>query len=246
MNDTHLLLLVPILFLGGVFYAVARGGLGIIMILFLNTVFPIHVSIALSGILAIGIQIAKASHFRSAIRWDIVWWYALPGVPAAYLAGTLLFAIPSRAIELAIGTFCAWTALREIFPGLLDKSLRLRPKRATLVIGGTLNGLVAGLIGNGNMLRAPLLLAFGLRKEIFIGTSGLIALILNMGRTVAYAKQIPWEPDMVTLIVTMIPVMYGSVIIGKKLLHYVSERMFEVLQAGIMATGAIRFLFFPS
>lgn len=242
MNDS-LLFLVPALFVGGIFSAVAGGGLGIIMILLLNLIFPIQVSVALGGILGFAIQGAKTFHFRHSIRWDLVWWYALPGLPAAYVAGLIMFALPARAIEIGIGLFCVWMGCKELFPGFLGRPLRLHPHRWALVIGGILNGIVAGLIGNGNLVRGPLLLSFGLRKEIFIGTSAMVALILNIARSGAYAQGLPWTGEMVVLIVTMIPVMYVSVAIGKRLLVHISDRVFEILQAGIMVIGAVKFLF---
>lgn len=244
MTDS-LLILVPVIFLGGVFSSFAGGGMGIIMTLILTTVFPIQESLAISAFLAFAMQIAKVIGFRAHIRWDMVWWYALPGLPAAFFAGILLFILPGRVIEICLAALCLWMAFSEMFPNATGGRVQLAPSKPLLAIGGILNGIVAGIVGNGALFRGPLLLAFGLRKETFVGTSAMIAFILNLARSAAYAQVMPWDHELVLSLCILIPVLMFSVFIGKRLLRLVSVRMFELLQAGIMLFAGVKFLFFP-
>lgn len=243
MTDS-LLILVPVIFLGGVVSAFAGGGLGIIITLLMGVFFPIQESLAISALLGFVTQLSKVFHFRYSIRWDIVWWYGLPGLPAAFLAGFLLFLLPSRAIEVSLGLLCLWMSATEFLPFLSKVKIRAKPTRSMLVFGGVLNGIISGIIGNGSGIRGPLLLAFGLRKEIFIGTSAMVALFINSGRSVSYAQHIHWTMDLLILFVVLIPLLFVSIGLGKNMLQHADERLFELFQAGIMGVAAIRFLFF--
>ncbi|TSC60038.1 MAG: hypothetical protein Greene041662_264 [Candidatus Peregrinibacteria bacterium Greene0416_62] len=241
-----LLLLVPILFLGGVFSSIAGGGLGIVTIVLGSFFLPIQQNLAITALLMFAIQVAKLFFFRGEIRWDITLWYGLPGLPTSFAAGGLLFLLYSRLLEIVIGLICLLFAIHPYISFLHIKRLTFRPSKPVMVALGAFNGIIAGIVGNGSFIRAPALLSMGLRKEEFIGTSTAVAFIMNLGRNVAYAPHIVWSHDLIIALALLFPLMMFSVGIGKKLLRYVSIPVFENLQHGIMFAGAIKLLFFPS
>ncbi|MEK7563245.1 MAG: sulfite exporter TauE/SafE family protein [Patescibacteria group bacterium] len=240
-----LLLFVPILFLGGVFSSIAGGGLGIVTIVLGSFFLPIQQNLAITALLMFAIQVAKIFFFCGEIRWDITLWYGLPGLPTSFIAGGLLFLLYPRLLEIVIGLLCLLFALHPYLPFLHVKRFAFRPSRPALVVIGAFNGVIAGIVGNGSLIRAPALLSMGLRKEEFIGTSTAVALMMNLGRNAAYAPHIVWSHELIVALILLFPLMMFSVGIGKKLLHYVSVPMFENLQHGIMFVGAMKLLFFP-
>jgi len=58
--------------------------------------------------------------------------------------------------------------------------------QGTAVCGGQLSGLLAGFFGVGGAVRGAFLTAFNLRKEVYVFTSGLIALFIDAARVSRY------------------------------------------------------------
>lgn len=245
MTLPPIFLALPILAVGGVFSAVAGGGLSIIATIVFDVLgFSIHQSVALAALLMTAMQLAKLFHFRGSARWSIALWYCVLGVPASYAGGLLLFWVPGRTLELIIGTIIGLLGTHELLP-FRGVTLRTKPTPGVLLPLGALNGVVGGIVGNAALVRAPALLSMGLRKEEFIGTSTVIALPMNLAKAVPYAYGVQWSTDIVWLFVSLVPTLFISVWIGKRLLAHCSHRLFEILQGGILLAGAIKLLAFP-
>ncbi len=236
-----LIVLLPVLFLGGIVSTISGGGLGIVLFLILNTTYDVRTSIIINSLLGFAIQGAKFAHFFRHTRWNIVGWYLLTGIPASVLGGVLFFFVPERLLEIAIGVLCLIFSGKELF----RRSVSVSPRITTLLTAGFVNGLIGGVIGNAAVLRLSALLAFGLTKEQLIGTSSIIAIGLNVGKTSAYLQQFTWSPDVILVLVTSAPVILVSVAVGKRILKYVSPALFERLLLCIIFLGGIHLIFFP-
>lgn len=236
-----LAILLPLLFLGGIVSTISGGGLGILLLLTLRNFYDIRTTIILMCLLSFAIQSAKIVHFSRHVRWDIVGWYLLTGIPASFLGGVLFFFIPERWIEIVAGVVCLLFVGKEFW----RRNIRVTPSIQMLLLAGFGNGLIGGAIGQGAGLRLSALLAFGLTKQQLVGTSSIIAISLNAGKTAAYLRQFSWSPDTTILLLVSAPIILLSVAIGKRLLHYVSPTVFETLLLCIIFLGAVRLLFFP-
>ncbi len=244
MISPLILVALPIMGAGGVFSAVAGGGLSIITMLVLSALgFPIHQSVALSATLGTAIQVAKLFHFRGHVRWKIAAWYCALGIPMSAVGGLLLFSVPPRLLEIIVGAVILFMGAADFLP--LPKGPKLKPTPWLLVPLGAVNGFLGGIVGNAALIRAPALLSMGLRKDEFIGTSTVIALPMNIAKVIPYAYGIAWTPEIFQLFLLLIPTLFFSVAAGKKLLKHVPVRAFEQLQAGILIVGAVKLLFFP-
>ncbi len=236
-----LILLLPILFLGSIVSTIAGGGLGIPLTLVTALFSDVRTSVILVSLLGFVIQAAKILHFWRFARWDIIRWYLVLGLPLSFIGGFLLFIVPERAVEIALAVmsivFCA--------ADLLPRRLRTTPGKPTLLVLGAVNGLVGGMVGNGALLRSSALLSFGLTKEQFVGTSSVIAFVMNVGKSSAYATQFTWTPEAGILFAAAIPAVLLGVAIGKRVLKYVHPLLFERILLTIVLISALHLLFFP-
>lgn len=231
----------PALFIGSVFSAFAGGGLGIVMLIVGSFFFPVQQNIAIIATLLLGIQFSKLFHFHTHVRWPVVGWYVLLGIPASFIGGHLLFLMPSAIIGRVLGCVLLLTAVKDCFPAF---RMTVKPTPRMLVVSGAVNGMVGGIIGNAGVIRAQVLLAIGLSKAEFIGTSTAIALPMNIAKSAAYVPYIPWSRETIALFIFGVPLMLCGVWIGKKLLVHIHSHIFEALQRGIIILGAVRFLLF--
>jgi uncharacterized membrane protein YfcA len=238
----YIIPLLALLLVGGIFTTVSGGGLGIVSVVAGSFFLDIKTNIALMSILMTITQFSKLMHFHGHARWDIIRWYVLPGIPMSYFGGLFMFWIDPRFLEIAIAMLCLGMACWNLMPR--PGKGALKPTVFNLLAFGAVNGVIGGIIGNASLIRAPALMAMGLRKEEFIGTSTVIALSMNLAKGSAYAQGLEWNRDYTILFVCAIPVIFLSVTIGKKLLGKVSARTFELLQNGILIAGAARLLLF--
>jgi uncharacterized membrane protein YfcA len=202
----------------------------------------VRTSIVLVGLLGFVIQVAKIIHFHGEIRWSIVGWYVVLGIPASIVGAYLLFVVPQRWVEIGLGSVC----LIFVAMQLRSSKMVLKPSKTNLILAGAGNGLMAGMIGNGVLIRMQALMAFGLTKGEFIGTSSLLAFILNLSRNAVYLQQFSWSRETLVLLVLSIPTVMCGVRLGKYFLQFISPRTFELLLSFVIVTGAVKLLFFPS
>jgi uncharacterized protein len=236
-----LLLLLPILFLGSVFSTISGGGLAIVIIIVGSFFLDIKTNVAITAILGTTIQMAKILHFHGHIRWPIVRWYVLAGIPMAFLGGYLFFFVPSRVLEVTLGLIFLGRGLWGMWPHKKPK-IHWKPLPHHLLQLGAVDGLVGGLIGNSFLIRSTSLLVMGLRKEEFVGTSTTISFLIGLAKGSVYASGIEWNQHLLLIYVCAIPVVLIGVGVGKHLLKYVSVNAFEMLQNLLMIVGALRLL----
>lgn len=239
MTDLQLLLVSTLLTAGSAISTVSGGGLGILTVVASSFFFDIRTAITLTSTLMLGIQVAKAVAFFRDIHWGVARWYILSGIPASYLGGSLLFLVPERVPEIGLGLSCLGYVVLRLRQ---SKATKLQPTRATLLLYGALNGSIGGLVGNASLVRMPGLLSMGLTRHAFIATSSMIGLLMNTAKTSAYLQNIAWQEGFTVLLAIGFPSLFVGVYLGKYLLRYVSEDLFERLLLGIIAIGALRLL----
>lgn len=235
------LIVLPVIFVGSIFATIGGGGLGIVLVFAFSFFTDIRTSVVVISLIGFAIQPAKIVHFYRYTRWDIVRWYAPMGVLMSVVGGTILFSLPLRVVEISIGTLCVGFVVLQT--SRLKISIQPRPR--TLLILGAINGMIGGMIGEGTLIRSPVLLAMGMRKEVFIGTSSMIALLMNIGKTSAYIPNINWSYELIALLASAIPLTFAGVWTGKKCLKYVSHDFFEKLLLCVILAGAIKLLVYP-
>lgn len=231
-------LLLPVLFLGAVFSTIGGGGLGILLTIASTFFIDIRASIVLISLLGFVIQAVKIAHFHMYVRWPIVGWYLLLGIPLSFLGAFLLFLLPEEIIKASLALLCLLYVAMHVFHAIP----KIQPSKSNLILLGGINGIVGGVVGHGALLRLPTLLSFGLTKEEFIGTSALIAFLMNLGKSVVYVQQFSWTADAMWLFILAVPTVLAGVSLGKRLLRYVSEEAFEKLLLVVIAAGAVRLL----
>ncbi len=242
MEPSVLLLLGIVIFLGSIFATIAGGGLGIVIIIVLTFFLDIRASVVLVSLIGFFIQPAKIYHFRQFADWNIVRWYVLTGIPASFLGGLMLFTLPQRIVEILLGIFClCFAAFRLWHP-----TFRVEPRIPTLLGMGAVNGLQGGAVGEAMLLRSPFLLSLGLKKEAFVGTSSIIAFVMNIGKVTAYLPNVSWDRTTFSILAVALLPIFAGVAIGKRCLRFVSHNAFEKLLLCVITIGACKLLLIPS
>jgi hypothetical protein len=147
--------------------------------------------------------------------------------------------MPVDIIMMTLGVFLIVYALYS----LAKPKLALKKTRINAVIGGSLSGFLAGLIGLGGAVRAAFLVAFDLSKEVYVATSAMIAVVIDVTRipTYIFTKAVQ-ESSYYLLIPFLIISAYFGVRTGKIFLAKIKQETFRRIVAVALLLVGIKIL----
>ena len=127
-------------------------------------------------------NVFKIRLFWKSIDFKIFLLFGIPSILMAFAGAMLISVIPLGVVKIVLGVFLIVYAIYSF----IKPEFGLKKSKPTAVIGGTLSGFLAGLIGLGGAIRGAFLTAFNLPKEIYVATSAMIAVVIDTTRTVSY------------------------------------------------------------
>jgi len=150
--------------------------------------------------------------------------FGLPSIFAAFLGATLVSSLDVLLLKRGVGIFLfLFTSY-----SLSKKNFTLKRGLTVSLVGGTLSGFFAGLIGLGGAIRSTFLVALNMPKEAYIGTAALIAVIVDLIRVPTYLYlHRTYDMNYIKLMPLLFLTAYLGVLSGKKLLHKMDQELFR-------------------
>lgn len=163
--------------------------------------------------------------------------FGIPGLIASFIGAKLLLQIPEEVITKAIG-FLLIGYVAAIF--ILPK-FKLKENFKSTFIGGSIYGFIAGISGVGGPERSAFLLAFNLKKAVFVATSGLIGAMVDITRISTYLFDgVRLSDTEIFTIIILIPISFVGALTGKKLLAAVSQNTFRIIVAVMLLVIGVK------
>jgi uncharacterized membrane protein YfcA len=188
-------------------------------------------------IMAVAAVLANLS--RILAWWREVDWracaaYSATGIPAAALGARTLLALPSHAVDIAIGVFLiAMVPLRH---WLARHQLKLSLWH--LAIGGAVIGYLTGIVVSTGPLSVPLFLFYGLAKGAFLATEAASSLGLYFSKSVIFERFGALTSDIALKgLITGASLMSGAFIAKRFVLHLKPDVFRLVMDAIMLAAG---------
>src|SRR3989344_2557182 len=177
--------MVPVLFFVAVFLAEVIGttaGFGASTLLMPVALFffDFRTSLVLVAFVHAMGGLSRIVLFRQGIDSHLLLAFGLPSVVFALFGALLVNYAPQELLVLVLGAFLVGYA------GIGWKGVRIRESVQNKVVGGSLSGFFAGLIGTGGALRSAFLSAFGLEKSAYIATAAVVSLAVDVTRIPVY------------------------------------------------------------
>jgi uncharacterized membrane protein YfcA len=173
-------------------------GLGTILMPVLAIFFPVPVAVGATAIVHLANNLFKLLLIGRSANKGIIVRFGIPAVIAALLGASLLTHVSSVAViasyglgghvheitivKLVIGLIIIFFSCLELIPAFAAISI----DQKYMVVGGILSGFFGGLSGNQGALRAMFLIKAGLKKEEFVGTNVVLAVMVDLGRLIVY------------------------------------------------------------
>jgi len=166
--------------------------------------------------------------------------FGIPSIIFAFIGARFITVIPLDTVRIILGAFLIFYALFT----LVKPKFSVKENKSNAFIGGSLSGLLAGLIGMGGAIRSSFLVAFSLPKEVYIATSALIAVVIDLTRipTYMFTRAVEWSPEFILIPLLVISAYFG-VRIGKILLNKIDQETFRRIVSVALLLAGIKIMF---
>jgi uncharacterized protein len=123
-------------------------------------------AVPIMAVAAVMANLSRILAWWREVDWRACLAYSVTGIPAAALGARTLLALPSHAVDLAIGVFLI--AMVPVRHWLARHQLKTRLWH--LAVGGAAIGYLTGIVVSTGPLSVPLFLFYGLTKGAFLAT----------------------------------------------------------------------------
>jgi hypothetical protein len=230
--------------LAALFIGLAKSGLpafGLLPVVLMAEVFPARESTGLVLPMLICGDIFAVLIYRRHAVWSHVRRLLLPAVVGIVLGFAAMQRIPASVFRPVIGWVVLAIVALHLFRRLLPATFEKVPHKPWFawLLGGwagvtTMTANAAGPIATLYML------AVGLPKFEFVGTGAWFFFIVNLVKVPFSARLGLITPASLTLNLALLPVIAGAVLLGRKIVTHIPQRLFEWLALLFSAIAAVR------
>lgn len=201
--------------------------------------FDFQSVLGLTAIFHLSSNISKIALFRKGLDKKLLLTIGLPSVVFVIIGGILSNYLKTSILELLLGIFLIVFSL--LF--LIKKNLIIKPELKESIIGGSLSGFTAGLLGTGGAIRGITMAAFNLEKSAFIATSAAIDFSIDFTRTFVYFKNGYIHDHDLIYVPFLFAIGLIGTYIGRHILQFIPQEKFKQLSlVFILLIGIIMFI----
>lgn len=184
-----------------------------------------HSVLGITALFHLSSNISKITLFRNGFDKKLILNMGIPSVILVALGAYLSKYVDNKLLEIILGLFLiSLSGILFIF-----RKFAVKPSVTNSVIGGSLSGFTAGLLGTGGAIRGLTLASFNLEKNIFIATSAAIDLGIDLTRSVVYTTNGFVHIHDLYLVAILVVIGFIGTYIGKRILKKVSEKQFKYI-----------------
>jgi uncharacterized membrane protein YfcA len=185
--------------------------------------FDFHSVLGITALFHVFSNLSKIYFFKRGVNWKIVLYLGIPAILFVSFGAYLSKFFDSTLLEVILAFFLIGFSI--LF--LIAQNFIIKPTRTNSILGGSISGFVAGLLGTGGAIRGMTLAAFNLNKDVFIATSAFIDFGVDLSRGVVYFSNgyMHWH-DMKYVLILIVVSIVGTYI-GKTVLDKVSDVTFK-------------------
>jgi uncharacterized membrane protein YfcA len=185
--------------------------------------FDFKIVLGITAVFHVFSNVFKIILFRKGVDRYVILYLGIPAVISVVIGALLTVYIPVKIIEIAMSVVVLGIAVYMIF----NQRMAFSKRSSNLIVGGTVSGFLAGLVGTGGAIRGLTLTAFELEKHAFVATSAVIDLGVDTSRAVIYIWNGYFQSEHIKLIPMLIAIAFVGSYIGKLILARTSALFFR-------------------
>ena len=190
-----------------------------------NFYFDFYSVLGMTAIFHLSSNLSKIWLFKKGLDKKLLLYIGLPSVIFVILGGFMSKWVNSGALEIVLGVFLVVFSL--LF--LIKSEIIVFPNKKNAIIGGTLSGFSAGLLGTGGAIRGLTMAAFNLEKNAFIATSAFIDFLIDFSRTFVYYENGYIGKLELTYLPFLFVIGLVGTYLGKRILYHIPQDKFRNL-----------------
>ena len=215
-------------------------GTSTILVSSLSLNYPLAETLLFAAIVHLFGDAWKMIFFKKGVEWKLILLFGVTGVVVSFFSARLTGLFPEEQLKTMLGLFLV-TYVTFIF---LKPKSKLPKTSSSMLLGGALSGLLAGLLGVGGTIRSAFLSAHDLNKTKFIFTSGAIGFLIDSSRITGYfAGGVGLSVYSSGLLIASIGISLAGAYLAKLVVDKIPQRKFRTVVAiGLFIVG-IRYLY---
>lgn len=190
-----------------------------------NFYFDFYSVLGMTAIFHLSSNLSKIFLFKKGLDKKLLLHIGIPSVLFVIVGGFLSKMVNTGTLEIVLGIFLVTFSL--LF--LIKSEIVVLPNKKNAIIGGTLSGFSAGLLGTGGAIRGLTMAAFNLEKNAFIATSAFIDFMIDFSRTFVYYGNGYIGKQELTYLPFLFAIGLVGTYLGKKILAYIPQEKFRKL-----------------
>lgn len=173
------------------------------------------------------------------ISWRPVLIFTVGAIPTAMLGAWSFAVVPKDVVTRIIGIAIIIFVVLKYF-----KLLEFKPGNITMILGGTLVGLLSGLVGSAGPLGAAIFLSLNLNPIAYIASEAVTATAMHIVKTIVYQKYIGIGIKEVSIGLFMGTAMILGTWSGKKLIENMPKEKFVKFVGVLLCIVGLQMVFF--
>lgn len=208
-----------------------------------NFYFDFYSVLGMTAIFHLSSNLSKIFLFKKGLDKKLLLYIGAPSVLFVIVGGFLSKMVNGYYLEIVLGVFLVVFSL--LF--LIKNEIVVLPNKKNAIVGGTLSGFSAGLLGTGGAIRGLTMAAFNLEKSAFIATSAFIDFLIDFSRTFVYYENGYIGKQELTYLPFLFAIGLVGTYLGKRILHYIPQDKFKkislilILLIGLVTIAKITF-----
>lgn len=188
-----------------------------------NFYFDFQTVLGITAVFHLSSNISKIALFRKGLDKKLLLHIGLPSVFFVIIGAIVSKYFSTKYLEIALGIFLI--SLSLLF--LIYEKLAIKQGKKESIIGGSLSGFIAGLLGTGGAIRGLTMAAFNLEKSVFVATSAFIDFGVDFTRTIIYFFNGYIKQETLIYLPFLLIIGFLGSYIGRYILTFISQENFK-------------------
>lgn len=195
-------------------------------------------AVPIMAVAAVMANLSRIIAWWREVDWRACFAYSVTGIPAAALGARTLLALPSHAVDIAIGVFLLamiparrWFAAHNITLPLW-----------VMVIVGAIAGFFTGIVASTGPITVPIFMTFGLVKGALLGTEAAGSLLVYISKALTFRRFDAMPLDVFLNGLIAGSSLFAGAFVAKRFVLKLDPDSFRLMMDGLMLVAGLSIL----